>query len=69
MQEWMNGLFTCLEEYVKNVLALFQTFELAVSKIVSTSSISAPPSSSPLACSVYAFTSSSKAKQQNDTHY
>ena len=38
------------------------TFELAVSNIVSTSSTSAPPSRSALACSAYASTRSSNAK-------
>jgi hypothetical protein len=50
MNEWM-------EQY---------TFAFAVSKIVSTNKTSAPPSSSPFACSVYASTSWSKAVKNKE---
>ena len=45
-----------------NLMTCVCTFELAVSNIVSTSSTSAPPSRSALACSAYASTRSSNAK-------
>ena len=53
------------KQYKQWSLLFFSTLELAVSKMVSTISISAPPSSRPRAWSAYDFTSSSNAAKHS----